>query len=305
MQRLIRPVALILVAAAVGFLIAHAAGSGHRHDSSDALTRSAAAPIFSIAYPEDWKAVDPPALRGLTLRDRVAIGPGGDRAQQMAIGTATVPIFNTLPAALLATLSQRPHAETVALGGERFTRYLNLRPREAGDVVSVYVLATTRATIIATCATPRPDGSFTGECERVLSGLRLARGVQASEQVDAAYALGLNQILATLSVARRADGPGLLGAGLDGRARAADRLARAEATAAGSAQRLSTGSASAANNTIVSSLREAASGYRALAQAAEHEDRSGYEAAQRTLIDAQRRLTGAFATLAHLGYALQ
>jgi hypothetical protein len=305
MQRLIRPVALILLAAAVGFLIAHSAGSGRRHDSSDALTRSASAPTFTIHYPQDWTAFDPPALRGLTLGDRVAIGPGGDRGQRMTIGTASVPTFDTLPAAFVRTLAQRPHAETVALGAEHFTRYLNLRPREAGDVVSVYALVTTRTPIIATCVTPRPDGSFTGECERVLSGLRLARGVQASEQVDAAYALGLNQILATLSVARRSDGPGLLGAGLDGRARAADRLARAEATAAGAAQGLSAGNASAANRTIVSSLREAASGYRALAQAAEHEDRSGYEAAQRTLVRAQRRLTAAFATLAHLGYALQ
>jgi hypothetical protein len=305
MQRLIRPVALILVAAAVGFLIAHSVGAGRHHHSSDALTRTASAPTFTLRYPEDWNAVDPPALPGLTLGDRVAIGPSSDPAQRMAIGTASVPTFDTLPTALVTTLSRRPHAETVALGGERFTRYLNLRPREAGDVVSVYVLATTRTPIIATCTTPQPDGSFTGECERVLSGLRLARGVQASRQVDAAYALGLNQILATLSVARRADGPGLLGAGLDGRARAADRLARAEATAAGSAHRLSTGDARAANDTIVSSLREAASGYRALADAAVHQDRSGYEAAQRTLIHAQRRLTGAFATLAHLGYALQ
>ena len=305
MQRFIRPVALILVAAAVGFLIAHSVGSGRRHDSSDALTRTASAPAFRVHYPQDWKAVDPPALPGLMLGDRVAIGPGDDRAQRMTIGTGSVPTFDTLPAALRTTLSRRPHAETVALGGERFIRYLNLRTRAAGDVVSVYVLATTRATIVATCTTPRPDGSFTGECERVLSDLRLARGVQPSEQVDAAYALGLNQILATLSVARRADGPGLLGTSLDGRARAAGRLARAEMAAAGSALRLWTGNARAANDTIVSSLREAASGYRALADAAEHADRSGYEAAQRKLVDAQRRLTGAFATLAHLGYALQ
>jgi hypothetical protein len=305
MQRLIRPVALILVAAAVGFLIAHSLGPGRRHAGSDALTRTASAPTFTVHYPQDWTAVDPPGLRGLSLGDRVAVGPGGDHAQRMTIGTGTVPTFDTLPAALLRTLSERPHAETVALGGEQFIRYLDLRPRGAGDVVTVYVLATTRATIVATCTTPRPDGSFTGECERVLGDLHLARGVQASEQVDAAYALGLNQILATLGVARRADGPGLLGASLDGRARSADRLARAEAAAAIMASRLTTGNAHAANATIVSSLREAASGYRALADAAEHEDRSGYEAAQRTLVDAQRRLTGAFATLAHLGYALQ
>ena len=303
-RRLGRSVALIPIAAAIGFLIAHSTGSG-RGDRPGALTRTARASIFTVHYPQGWRPVDPPALPGLTLGDRVAIGPGGDRAPRMQIGTATVPTPDTLPATLARTLTRRAAAETVALGGEHFTRYLNLRPRGTGDVVSVYVLATTRATIVATCTTPEPDGSFTGECERVLGGLRLAPGVRAAAQLDAAYALGLDQILATLSVARRADGPGLLGARLDGRARAADRLAGAEATAARAARSLPPGTASPANATIVSSLEQAAAGYRALADAAEHADRSGYEAAQRTLLHAQHRLTGAFAALARLGYALR
>jgi hypothetical protein len=195
--------------------------------------------------------------------------------------------------------------QTVALGAYRFDRYLQLRPRGSGEVVSLYLLATTRSTIVATCASPHPDGTFTVDCERVLRTLTLAPGVQVSAQVDAAYALELNAILASLSQARRADGPGLLADGLARRARAADRLAAAEGHAASTAERLSPGSATTANDQLVASLRQAASGYRALATAAGHSDRSAYEAAQHTLKSAQQRLTSAFKTLARLGYALR
>jgi hypothetical protein len=303
MTRLIRPLGLILVAVAVGYLVARSVGSGADHGAPDALTRTASAPTFAIHYPRDWTAIDPPALPGLALSGEVAVGPGS--GLRLAVGTIRAPTLDTLPPTFLAAVSPRPRAETVALGGVRFDRYLNLRPRGAGDVVSVYLLATTRATIVATCATPRRDTGFTAECERVLATLRLARGVGVFAEVDAAYALALNQILATLNVARRADGPGLLANRLDVRARAATRLAGSEARAANAAQRLSAGGASGANGTLVSSLRQAASGYRALARAAQHHDRAAYQAAQRTLTDAQSRLTGAFTTLARFGYSLR
>jgi hypothetical protein len=305
MTRLVRPVGLILVALAVGYLVARSLRSGADHGAPDALTRTASAPAFSVHYPRDWTAVDPPGLRGLGLSGEVAIGPGSDSGPRLAVGTIRAPTLDTLPATFLASVSPGPRAETVVLGGVRFDRYLNLRPRGAGDIVSVYLLATTRATIVATCVTARPDPSFTAQCERVLGTLRPARGVEVSAQVDAAYALALNQILATLNVARRADGPGLLADSLGVRARAATRLAAAQARAASDAQRLSAGSAAGPNDTLVSSLRQAASGYRALARAAAHHDRAAYQAAQRTLTDAQTRLTGAFTTLARFGYALR
>jgi hypothetical protein len=303
MVRLIRPVALILVAALAGFLIARSAGS--HHGDPDALGETASAPTFHVHYPDDWTRGDPPGLPGLVLNDAVGVHPSGSVTHRLSIGTARATTVGTLPASFLASLPSHPRPQTVALGGIDYDRYLNLRPRGTSGVVSVYLLATTRATIVATCAAPRPDGTFTAACERVLRTLRLAPGVAVSGGVDAAYALELNQILATLNQSRKADGPGLLVASLAERARAAVRLADAEAAAARAANHLSAGTAAGANAALAASLDQAAAGYRALAVAARAHDPSGYTRAQRTLKAAQARLEGAFKTLSRLGYRLR
>jgi hypothetical protein len=242
---------------------------------------------------------------GLSLQGAVAIGPTAFTGDRFALGTIRATAVGTLPAAFLRSLPERPSAQPVALGTFRYDRYLNLRPRGAGGVVSVYLLATTRATIVATCASPRPDGTFTAECERVLRTIRLPKGVAVTSGVDAAYALELNGILAMLNRARSATAPRLLAHSLATRAVAARTLAGAEARAAASARRLTAGSASAANRVLVAALEQAAHGYQALATAADTHDQTGYERAQQTLSSAQQRLTSAFKTLSQLGYRLR
>lgn len=294
---------LILVAAVVGFVLARTLEKPSR--PADALTRTASAGVLTVRFPGDWANRTPRRLRGLSLAGRVTIGPRGSRSAQLSIGTTRATGLDTLPAAFMASLPRRPTPQIVVLGPYRFDRYLDLRPRGAGALVSVYLLATTRATIIATCESPRPDERFTAACEQVLRTLRLAPGVKIAENVDAAYALELNQILATLNEARLANGPDLLKRDLATRARAARRLARAESKAARAARRLPAGIAVSANDTLVAALHQAASGYDALARAALAHDPSGYERAQHTLATAQRRLAGAFKALAALGYRLR
>ncbi len=294
---------LIVVAAVVGFVLARTLETPSR--PSDALTRVVSARLVGVHYPGDWAARPAAPLHGLALDDQVTIGPRGPKGERMAIGTARATSLGTLPAAFLASLPHRPTPQVVALGPYRFDRYLDLRPRGAGAVVSVYLLATTRATVIATCSSPGRDARFTAMCEQVLRTLRLARGVKIAESVDAAYALELNQILATLNQARLANGPDLLKRDVATRAHAARRLARAESEAAGSARKLPAGIAVAANATLVAALRQAASGYDSLAHAALSHDQSGYERARHTLSTAQRRLAGAFKALARLGYRLR
>ena len=294
---------LIVVAAVVGFVLARTLEKPSR--PSNALTRTASAGLLAVHYPGDWSAQQSRPLAGLALDDRIAVGPRGSGGDRMAIGTARATSLGTLPAAFLASLPRRPTPQIVELGPYRFDRYLDLHPRRAGAVVSVYLLATTHATIIATCSSPRPSETFTAACERVLRTLRLARGVKIAENVDAAYALELNQILATLNEARLANGPDLLKRNLATRAHAARKLAGAESTAARSARKLPAGIAVSANDTLVAALREASRGYDALARAALTHDPSGYERAQHTLSQAQGRLTGAFKDLARLGYRLQ
>jgi hypothetical protein len=302
-QRFVRPVGLIVVAAVVGFVLARILETPSR--PADALTRTATTGPLALHYPGSWMARTAVTLRGLSLAAPVSIGPRDAHAEHLTIGTMHATSLGTLPAAFLASLPHRPTPQVVPLGPYRFDRYLELRPRGAAAVVSVYLLATTRATVIATCSSPRASETFTAACEQVLRTLRLARGVRIAENVDAAYALELNQILATLNEARLAEGPDLLRPGLATRASAARRLAGAESRAARAARRLPAGIAVSANQTLVSALREAAGGYDALARAALAHDPAGYERAQHTLTAAQRRLAGAFKALARLGYRLQ
>lgn len=294
---------LIVVAAVVGFVIARTLEKPSH--PSTALTRTASSGPVSVHYPGNWSARTAPPLKGLALDDPVTLGPRTPHAERMAIGTARATSLGTLPAAFLASLPHRPTPQIVALGPYRFDRYLDLRPRLAGAVVSVYLLATTRSTVIATCSSPARSATFTAACERVLRTLRLAPGVKIAGNVDAAYALELNQILATLNEARLANGPDLLKSDLATRAGAARRLARAESKAARAARKLPAGIAVAANDTLVAALKEASSGYASLARAALRHDPPGYERAQHSLGQAQRRLTGAFKDLARLGYRLQ
>lgn len=304
MQRLIRPIGLVVAAAIIGYVLAR---SGHStsHGSTAALDRTASTAAFAVRYPSGWRKHAVGSPPGLKLDDPVAFGPSSPAGERLSIGTVQVATVGTLPAAFLGTLAQRPRPATVQLGAYRFDRYLDLRPRGSTGATSVYLLATTRSTIAAACAAPRPGSAFTSQCERVLATLRLPAGTSASPGVDAAYALELNSILGTLNDARSSAGPGLRAVSLATRARAAERLAAAEQKAASAAGRLSAGSAAPANRMLVRALREAAPAYRALATAATKGDRAGYATAQRRLGQAQRTLTEAFKRLAQLGYRLR
>ena len=296
---------LVLFAAIVGFGLARAVGSG-KHDSPPRLDRTASTAAFSVRHPSSWHSAAAPSLPGLMLGDELTIGPSGPAGGRLAIGTVRAATVGTLPAALARTLSGHPRPESVQLGAFRYDRYLDLRPRGTSRAVSVYLLATTRSTVVATCtATGSGSGTaFAAECERVLSTLRLA-GAAPSVGVDVAYALALNAVLITLNRVRSSAGPGLRAADLATRAQAADRLGHAESSAADAARRLSAGSAAAANRMLVGALRDAARGYRTLATAARGSDRTAYVAAQHTLTAAQQTLTEAFKRLAALGYRLR
>ncbi len=295
---------LVFIAAIVGFVLARSAGSG-KHGGPPKLDRTGSSSAFSVHYPSSWHGADPTSLPGVTLRDELAIGPSGSAAERLAIGTVRAATVGSLPAALQETLRGHPGPEAVQLGGYRYDRYLDLRPPGTSAPVSVYLLATTRSTIVATCAAPGPGTTFTAECERVLTTLRLAGGAAPSGGVDAGYALDLNAILATLNGVRATAGPDLRAPRLDTRATGADRLAAAESRAAAAAGRLSAGSAAGANRMLVGALHNAARGYRTLASAARSGDRTAYIAAQHTLTSAQQMLTEAFKRLAALGYRLR
>ena len=303
MPRFVRPVGLVVVAAIVGYVLARSASSSDSNGSS--LSRTATSPAFTVRYPSNWATRPARTLPGLSLGHSVAVGPTATTGDRLQIGTSRVATVGTLPAGLLSSVSARPTAATVTVGPYTFDRYLDLHLHGHTGATSIYLLATTRATIAATCTTSGTGTAFAAQCERVLATLRLPAGTHPSAGVSAAYALQLNGILSTLNRARAADGPGLRSASVPARVRAADALATAEAGAAGQARKLPAGRAGAANLKLAGALTRAAGAYRSLATAATKDDRAGYAAAEKQLTGAQKTLTAAFKQLAALGYRLR
>jgi hypothetical protein len=85
MQRLIRPVGLVIVAAVLGYVLARSAGGGS--SSPDALTHSAQTVDFTIHYPSSWSTSGAATVPGLALERGVAIAPANAGGRGLAMGT--------------------------------------------------------------------------------------------------------------------------------------------------------------------------------------------------------------------------
>lgn len=309
MQTPLRVVAAVVAAAAIGFVLARAGSGGGGSGGSPApLSRHAATASFRVTYPADWhRLAAPPTGLLPPLDGALALAPKGT-GRDLVIGNTSAGGASSgqLPTALLSALAVAPNAEIVNLGGQRFKRYLDLRPRGQGVTESVYLLATTRGTIGAVCSAHKPSAAFTTTCERVLATLRLTSGSALALGIDTAYAVRLNAIVAKLNRARSAVGPGLRTGSLQARAQAAQRLATAHAQAATAAGRLSPAGAglAKANRTLVSALDQTAAAYRTLGLAITNRRQAAYRIAQAKLAAGGRVLGAAFTRLGALGYRI-
>jgi hypothetical protein len=310
MQTILRAVAAVVIVAVIGFGLARAGrgSSDSGAPSAPALSGHAHTASFRVSYPADWHQLTS-APSGLlpALSDPVPLAPS-QSGQELVIGA--VPTGGAapgrLPATLQAVLSTPPQAQLVSLGGQRFTRYLNLSPRGQNVTETVYLLPTTAGTIAAVCAAEKPSAAFVGSCERVLTTLRPTAGTVVSSGVDASYAQRLNAIVAKLNAARTTVGSGLRTGTLKARGQAAQQLAAAHARAATAAGRLSpTGDAMvAANRALVTALGQTASAYRALGTAIAERRQAAYRSAEAHLTTGARALAAAFARLRGRGYTI-
>jgi hypothetical protein len=310
MRTLVSAVVAIVIVAVAGFVLARSSrgtdsGSG---GSTPALSGTASTTSFHVSYPANWHRLSAPPTGLLpSLRDPLALAPTGT-GEELVIGIASVggSPAGELPAALRAALSTDPPAQIVSLGGRRFYRYLNLKPKSQGVTESVYLLGTTEGTIGAVCAAQKPSEAFTATCERVLGTLQVTRGSVLAPEVDPGYAFQLNASLAKLNAARRALGPKLSAGSLPARAQAAQQLAAAHEQAATSATRLSPrGSGlAAANRALVSALDQTGSAYRALGGAITGRRQAAYNSAEGQIAAGTRALGAAFTRLRGLGYRI-
>jgi hypothetical protein len=300
---LLAAVVAVVVAAVVGFLIAH--GSSAPASSAPALDQHASAGLLQVSFPSGWQRRSPPGTPQLALKDELALAPKGSAGGVLVIGRTDTTDRTLLPQSILAALSSTPTAQIVSLRGAQFDRYLNLPARGVSGRESVYALPTTVGTVLGVCLQGSGGTSFASTCERIVGSIRLASGSVLGIGPSASYASGLSAAITQLNAARSAPASQLRNARVPAtQATAAAALASAYVNAASAVTRLQAGTAQSANLAVASALRSTGNAYAALGHAAASSDATGYASATKSVTLAQSALSAAFSQLAKLGYAV-
>jgi hypothetical protein len=313
-RRLI-PVALIgiISAAVLGLAAANQSKPSATPPAPDQLARTREVSFF---YPGTWHLQSAPRIRGLSLRDAVAVSSSASPAGRLVIGTSPTRSDNPLPEQFIATtITGTPPQKLVTLGKHQFFRVIDPRLTLGAASQSVYALSSAAGPIIAVCQTA--SQAFAASCEHVLSTLqvathasvpaaRTAHSAPAAAKPSRAYAGALSAILTRLTRERGAAAHDLAAARTSKpEAKAAGLLAGLHAQASGEIAGLRAGPAAAANASLATALRNLADAYGTLGRAALHNDSHGYRVGQSDIAQASSALSAALAKLAALGYAVR
>jgi hypothetical protein len=309
MPRLPRVVMIPLVCAVVGFLLAHyGTRSKPAASAPPSLSAQASGADFTVRYPAGWTSRPATtALRGALDGAVVLAAATSDppaAGSSLAVGLTHPAQPGTPSAGVRALVSGLPAPQTIALARTDFVRYPDAPPKIGTGRDWIYLLATTRGTLVAICSAPRMTTPIAGLCERMLSTLHPTAGSILSVGADPGYALEVNQALGALNSVRSAAGPGLLAPDPRTRGAAAGAIAAAERRAARVLSHLSGVPVSAANRGLVLALSQEARTYQALAAAAGTNNRGAYASAVGGIRQANRALARADRQLRELGYRI-
>jgi predicted Ser/Thr protein kinase len=298
---LVAIVTALVIAAGVGFAVAHSSGGS----TASALSGHAAAGPLEVSFPSSWQQQGSvPTTPGISLNGSLALAASSSGGE-LVIGSATPNGATLLPASLLSALPSAPHGEAVRLGELELYRYRNLQPTGAAVPETVYALGTSSGTVLGVCVPPASGAvAFTAQCEQVLGSLKLTSGSATALGLNQAYATALGSALSALNSARVSAGATLAKAGsASAQATAAATLAQAHAHAAAAVRAANPGPAEqAANAALAAALSRIAGGYSALASAARSGNTGGYDAARQTVDGGTAALTKAVGELRKLGY---
>lgn len=291
--------AAILGAAAIGYAAARLIGG----TSAARATQAKAGPI-SVSLPPGWRPARAtgPAL-GLT--NELTLRTGGTSQASFTIGMLPPGGSSLLPAALLSAVHSAPPAQIMTLRGNSFYHYPNLVTLPDGSKESVYATPTTAGTLVGVCTAPPSAAGATGQCERILSGLRLASGQILGTAAGVSYARALDAVLTKLDAVRASSGKSLAAARTAAaQAVAAGQVAAADAGAALAVSKLNGGPAARLNSQLAVALRSSAAAYGALASAARRHDAAAYAGARASVTSADASITTALTRLSALGYRI-
>jgi hypothetical protein len=293
----------VIALAVVGYLVGSSGSSGSQAPANNS---SASAGALTITFPDTWQRVDSaPPIPGLAFKDPISVAPkGGPAVGALTAGTTTSGDATLLPASFKKTLSSPPSkGEPVKLGKLQAYRYTGLKPKSYPQDLTVYTVPTDGGVATIACsAAAAQAATFLPECERAASTLTLS-GVQAFDLgVPKSYADALNGAVTKLQAARKAALAKLQSAKTPTAQAAAARQA---AAAYGTAAKALAGQKvppqlDAANVAIVSAMRQAQSGYSAMAAGAAGGNTGAYKTGTAAVKKADAALAKALQGLGQL-----
>jgi serine/threonine protein kinase len=299
-------VALLALAVAAAIVIGGGDGGGGPQPPAPtpAAPEQATASGIGLRHPATWRPTEagPDALPGTDAKWPIALAPpGAPEGTRLLAGRLPSEGPTLLPKDLVAALPGEPPAPTlVRLGKADAYRYTGLAPRGSDRRADVYVIPTSSGVVTLACVAPgSPQASFSADCERSVESLAISSGDVYPLGPDRQFAKRLNGAMRTLN-ARRATLRKRMRSEqrAAGQADVATDLARAFTTAAGT---VAAGRASPAvapdRAAIVKAMRRTATRYRALAKAADRDDRRAYNRARP---DVRRAEDGVRSALRHL-----
>jgi hypothetical protein len=294
---------LAVAVIAAGFLIGHTGGG----TAPPVNTSFASVGHVALRYPTGWQlGSGVPPVPGLSFSDPLTLATphatAGLEAGEVAAGSGPT----LLPASLRSQVAgSLPAAEPVLLGNLQAYRYSGVVIRRVAGSLTVYVVPTSAGVATAVCwSSGQAPHSFSDQCARALTTLRIIGATTYALGPSAAYAALLSSTFAQLRAASVKPQSQLRAARTPAtQASFAAQLAQAYGRAA---TRLSRAAVSPlvrdAHNAVIAALNQLSTGYSAAATAA----RSGTDAAYGRAVSQVGRgasaLSRAVKTLAGLGY---
>ncbi|HEX3978659.1 MAG TPA: serine/threonine-protein kinase [Solirubrobacteraceae bacterium] len=300
----------IVIGAAIGFL---AAPSSHKAaPKAPALSQVASAGTggsLKLHFPAGWQTSTtvPSVASALQLAGPTTVSPAASPDQgALVVGTATAVDSDLLPTGFTQSLGSAAQGAPVKLGSNTFMRFVDVVPSSTSTALSVYALPTQQGTAIAACVLPAGGATtFNSACEGVLKTLQTSSPVLPLG-ANRTFAAALGAIVTKLNGTRTSAGRQLASAkSQKAQAAGAKTLAGSYQQAATAAAKLQPGPVGATGTkSIVTALRQLASGYHALSTAAAHNDKKAYATAGAAIGKAQTALNAGFGQLQQAGYTI-
>jgi Protein kinase domain len=301
----------LLSAALVAAVLAGAAGfllAGGSSGSAESFGNSASVGSLELAFPTAWQRLaNPPAIRGLTFSQPLALAAGGKASasgQSLLAGEVNATGASLLPSTFTSVLAAPlPHAEPVQLGTVQAYRYRGLSVRGLAGPVTLYAVPTAAGVATIACLSASPAG-VTTQCAQIAATLKLTGTTAFGLGPSAPYATSLNHVYGTLHSAAASASTQLRSASSAvAQAAAAAQIAAAYSAASSALARLSVSPAiKAVNASLASSLAALAADYSALAAAARAGDDAAYAKASSAVASDRVRAQSALSALGQAGY---